>query len=235
MQKQCSKCKEILDYSLFYKDKYSKNGLNSSCKICVKNKSTENRRKAGILSRQIGKNLNKAKETSSAYRSRRKEYFIYLITEKTCRSCELLKPVSDFKKSIIHKDGYRNHCKICEYNADYKTRKAYELKNWAKKLFQHAKKHAKSPVEIDEQFVSELYEKQNGKCFWFNVDLQPSNIVKYPWQPSLDRLDRYKGYTRDNVVLACYTANIGRNTSDKETFEAFVIDLKKALNDNKRI
>lgn len=231
MEKICARCQNSLDTSLFYKHKYSKDGLGSWCKVCLKNKSTESRRKAGILPRQKGQNLIRAKETSSAYRNRRKESFIYSITEKICRSCDLLKPASDFKKSIIHKDGYRNHCKRCEYNTDFKSRKAYELKKWAKKLFQHAKKHAKSPVEIDEAFIEELYVKQNGKCFWFNVDLKPSNIAKYPFQPSLDRLDREKGYTRDNVVLACYTANIGRNTSTVEIFQEFIKELKKSLND----
>jgi hypothetical protein len=86
-------------------------------------------------------------------------------------------------------------------------------------------------VEIDENFILELFEKQNGKCYWFKVDLKPSNIAKYPWQPSLDRLDRDKGYTKDNVVLACYSANIGRNTASAEIFNMFVIDLKMALKD----
>ena len=144
----------------------------------------------------------------------------------------MIKPVQFFKKQIIYVDGYSSQCKKCQYEICTDSRKAYELKNWEKRLFLHAKKHSKYDFDIDEQFVLELYEKQNGKCFWFNVDLKPSNEAKYPWQPSLDRLDREKGYTRDNVVLACYTANIGRNTSDEATFSLFVEDLKKALQDN---
>jgi hypothetical protein len=48
-----------------------------------------------------------------------------------------------------------------------------------------------------------------------------SKIV-YPQQPSLDRLDGSKGYTKNNVVLTCYSANIGRNENDLETWKNFL-------------
>lgn len=89
-----------------------------------------------------------------------------------------------------------------------------------------AKRHS-NQVEIDEFFVLELFEKQNKKCYWFNVDLIPSNIEKFPNQPSLDRLDRNIGYTKENVVLACYTANIGRNITSQEVFQVFCDELLK--------
>jgi hypothetical protein len=94
-----------------------------------------------------------------------------------------------------------------------------------------AERHSDKPILIDENFVLELFEKQNGLCYWFKVKLQPSSEPKYPWQPSLDRLDRTKGYEPENVVLACYSANIGRNTASAEIFNMFVIDLKMALKD----
>jgi len=65
-------------------------------------------------------------------------------------------------------------------------------------------------------------EKQNGLCYWFKIPLTPSTGKKHPQQPSLDRLDRNKGYTKDNVVLTCYAANIGRNENDVETWSEFL-------------
>jgi hypothetical protein len=41
----------------------------------------------------------------------------------------------------------------------------------------------------------------------------------------LDRLDRNKGYIKDNVVLTCYSANIGRNENDVETWKNFISTL----------
>ena len=87
-------------------------------------------------------------------------------------------------------------------------------------LILNARRHS-TQVEIDEKFILELFEKQNKKCYWFDVPLMPSEVEKYPFQPSLDRLNRELGYTKDNVVLTCYTANIGRNSTSKEIFEEF--------------
>jgi hypothetical protein len=82
---------------------------------------------------------------------------------------------------------------------------------------------------ITPQEIQEIYEKQNGLCYWFGVPLTPSPKHKYPLQPSLDRLDRTKGYTKDNIVICCYTANIGRNENDLETWMEFLEILKKNI------
>jgi len=223
MQKKCSKCKKVYENAEdnFYKLPRLKSGLSSWCKKCHLEKD------------EIYKTTESAKKSRSEinkrYLQKCKLISKPLLESKTCNRCCEEKDITLFKIRPKNKDGYSNQCKKCEYKVTDNSRNAYELKHWAKRCFLHAKKHSKYDFDIDEQFVSELYEKQNGKCFWFNVDLKPSNIAKYPWQPSLDRLDRDKGYTKDNVVLACYTANIGRNTSDEATFSLFVEDLKKAL------
>ena len=67
-----------------------------------------------------------------------------------------------------------------------------------------------------------MFNKQDGLCYWFKIPLIPSKDKKHPQQPSLDRLDSSKGYTRDNVVLCCYSANIGRNENDLDTWKKFL-------------
>jgi hypothetical protein len=231
MEKICAHCSESLDISLFHKHKHAKDGLGSWCKKCLKQRSQDKRREQGIEPKRIGIDPEKRKISTLNYRKRKAESFVYTITEKLCSHCQNRKPIADFRKDITGVDGYCSKCKKCQYEICTDSRKAYELNKWAKRCFLHAKKHSKYDFEINEAFIEELYEKQNGKCYWFNVDLKPSNIAKYPFQPSLDRLDREKGYTKDNVVLACYTANIGRNTSTVEIFQEFIKELKKSLND----
>ena len=138
----------------------------------------------------------------------------------------------DKEKAKKTKDGYRNYCKICRTITASKAASHYRIKHWAKMLIINAKRHS-NQVEIDEIFILDLFEKQNKKCFWFDVPLIPSEINKYPFQPSLDRLNRDIGYTEENVVLSCYAANIGRNTSTQEIFKEFCNVLLKKDSDIK--
>lgn len=154
-------------------------------------------------------------------------------THKTCKICGEVKSVDDFYKS-----QRGSKCKICTLNItrEYKKnkRKSIEFRKseglkqkerrvrlWQNTLIHDSKrKGVENTLTIDD--ITEMYNKQNGLCYWFKIPLIPSNKNKHPQQPSLDRLDRKKGYTKDNVVLCCYSANIGRNENDLETWESFL-------------
>ncbi len=79
---------------------------------------------------------------------------------------------------------------------------------------------------LDATFLETLFEKQSRCCYWLGLKLEPSIEVRNPLQPSVDRLDCSKGYTRDNVVLACQFANMGRSAMTAERFQAFVLSLE---------
>ena len=61
MEKMCLNCKENLDYSLFYKNKSKKDGLDLWCKICAIEKKAKDRRNKGIEPRRIGPDPEKRK------------------------------------------------------------------------------------------------------------------------------------------------------------------------------
>jgi hypothetical protein len=79
--------------------------------------------------------------------------------------------------------------------------------------------------DLDASFLIELDTKQSGRCFWLGVPLQPSAEARNPLQPSVDRLDPSRGYTRDNVVLACQFANMGRSAMSADRFREFIASL----------
>jgi hypothetical protein len=153
--------------------------------------------------------------------------------QKKCTICNNLKNIDDFYKS-----QRGSKCKECilnvtkEYkrqkrkNSDFRKKESLKQKERRIRLWQNALindskyRGIENTLTVDD--INELFKKQNGLCFWFKVPLIPSDKSKNPQQPSLDRLDRNKGYTKDNVVLTCYSANIGRNDNDIEIWKNFL-------------
>ena len=158
--------------------------------------------------------------------------------DQQCSKCKKIKSVTDFYES---QRGTK--CKECilKVTRDYKRKKRLDpehrkkegisqkerrVRLWQNTLI-HDSKHRKIENTLTVEDINEMMEKQNGLCYWFKIPLIPSNKKKHPQQPSLDRLDSNKGYTKDNVVLCCYSANIGRNENELGTWETF---LKLLLN-----
>ena len=153
---------------------------------------------------------------------------------RQCSKCGEVKSDNDFYQS-----QRGNRCKECILigTRKYKRKKRMDpehrkieadkqkerrVRLWQNTLIHDSKNRGvEHTLTIDD--INQLFQKQNGLCYWFNVPLIPSNDSKHPQQPSLDRLDRTKGYTLDNVVLTCYSANIGRNETSVEDWEKFLI------------
>lgn len=114
--KICSKCNQEKDRSFFSKDKYSKDGLQYSCKECCK-----------IISPI-------EKENKRLRRIERTKQRILITTIQTCKVCLIPKLTDQFYKSGETKFGTRLECKLCskEWN---KSKKAKEI----------LKKYNKSP------------------------------------------------------------------------------------------
>jgi len=162
---------------------------------------------------------------------------IFIFMDKLCSKCNNIKSENDF-----YKTQRGNRCKECILigTRSYKRKKRLD-KNFRKiegqkqkerrvRLWQntliHDSKHRKIENNLTVEDVNKMFDDQNGLCYWFGIPLVPSKQKKHPQQPSLDRLDRNKGYTKDNVVLCCYSANIGRNENDLDTWLEFIKLLK---------
>ena len=158
-------------------------------------------------------------------------------THKECSKCNKIKSFDDFYKT---QRGSR--CKECllEVTRNYKRKKRLDpeqrkkegilqkerrVRLWQNTLI-HDSKHRKLENTLTIDDVNKMFDDQNGLCYWFGIPLIPSDKKKHPQQPSLDRIDGDKGYTKENVVLSCYSANIGRNENDLDTWLGFIKLLK---------
>ena len=77
---------------------------------------------------------------------------------------------------------------------------------------------------IDLKMIKELLLKQNGKCYWYNIDMEIDSFEgsRNPLKLTIDRLDCKKGYSKDNVVLCCYAANCGRGDCDVDVWKKII-------------
>ncbi len=148
---------------------------------------------------------------------------------KHCSKCKMLYP---YTIEFFHSGGQNNTLKSCCKKCSYKQNRANREKYWARHLLNNAKESAKNngwPITLTVEIIHEILSEQEGRCYWFGIPLKSSAEPRSPWQPSLDRLDNSKGYTRDNVVVSSFLANIGRNRNTTETFVDFLKELPESL------
>lgn len=156
---------------------------------------------------------------------------------KKCTKCETTKPYEEF-----YRPNRSSVCKTCHLkitrqykrekrkDTNYKLNEGLKQKERRIRLWQNTLindcKHREREFDIDIEHINYLFEKQKGKCYWFGVELIPSSLKKHPQQPSLDRLDNKLGYIKGNVVLSCYSANIGRNENEQNVWVEFIKHIK---------
>lgn len=110
-----------------------------------------------------------------------------------------------------------------EYNKEYRQREGNKERSRFLMNQRNAKRRVEKPFtvliyqckdrakkvnidfELSEDFIKELYDRQNGRCFYTNRPLQQT--LGYDNSMSVDRKDSMKGYTEDNVCLCCKRVN----------------------------
>ena len=147
---------------------------------------------------------------------------------KGCATCKNMFP---FTWEFYYSQGkgkLQSSCKECAKKAS----KQRKVDNWEYYLWLEAKSSSKTrnlSFEILVDDIKDLYKNQGGKCYWFGVELLPSPIPRYPFQPSIDRLDNSNGYVKENIVLSCVVANVGRNCSSLNDWHDFLLSLDNDL------
>lgn len=158
-----------------------------------------------------------------------KEHYNEETDEYLCSQCNEWKDLkTNFSKAGRGtKNGRRNYCQKCGTAQGKKMRL-----NWTEDEFIHKyliinakKRHIaklKNGIKYEEfnityKDVVELKEKQNNKCKYTGVDLVWKVGSSY-YQTSIDRIDSNKTYTKDNIQLVCFWANMAKSDLCEKEF-----------------
>jgi hypothetical protein len=156
--------------------------------------------------------------------------------QKACKICQSQigkkyreNNVEYFKKK--NKENYKkenNKKRYEKYKESYLKRNFQNRKTIRGRLYsllsaaQSRARKNNLDINIDLNFLLSLYEKQNGKCKLTNLEFtfEPKGVeTNYnPFNPSIDKIDHSKGYTKDNVRLVCTIVNLALNTFGEENF-----------------
>lgn len=135
------------------------------------------------------------------------------------------------KKCIIEKSKKRYHNLTKDQLLHYIKNQKYWQEN---NIFHYRIAQARSRAEIkkiefniDADYLEELWNKQNGLCYYSGIPMLKDRSGKYTL--SIDRLDSSIGYTKLNIVLCTTISNSMKNSLPIREFYEIIekIYLKK--------
>lgn len=149
---------------------------------------------------------------------------------RRCCACKAEMPEAYFLRRSFR-------CPPCRtaYHAEYRrrrpeimakvraTQRARKTENWIDSLWRGSRSSSKArnlEHAITRDDLHAVWERQNGRCYWTGVEMEPTEVNRHPLKPSLDRIDPARGYTPDNIVLACLMVNLGRSNCGPDDFMA---------------
>ncbi len=86
------------------------------------------------------------------------------------------------------------------------------------------KHHTFQTITIDATYLKQIWEQQQGKCFYTGIQLiLPKSFPEShnPLSPSIDRIDSSKGYIPDNIQIVHKQANFMKQSLSHDEFITF--------------
>ena len=138
---------------------------------------------------------------------------------RICKNC-----LKDYKKKS------RNPKK------DKITHDIWKIKNWEKVLLKGCQRRARDYgflCDLTSNDILDQFKLQNGRCYWFGNTLKISNQKKFLSKPSIDKLNTNGNYTKRNIVISSYFANIARQNTEVTLWKNTVKKIKNSLKNEK--
>lgn len=103
-----------------------------------------------------------------------------------------------------------------------------DKKTWCGILYRNSKKRAEKnsmAFDISEDYLQRLWVNGDGKCALTGIRFScdgADSAARRPFAPSLDRIDRRKGYIKRNVRIVCVAVNMALFTWGENVFDEVV-------------
>lgn len=170
---------------------------------------------------------------------------------KKCCRCKQEKDFSHFTFLKRSKDGYEHTCRECRKKIDVKYRErrkiyyknnptpiektnAYYVKlktqNPSKNLWKLAKRRSVERGIFFDLKIEDICVPTHCPILGIPLTIRPVGLKKYQaydGSPSIDRIDNSKGYTKENIHVISYKANVIKNYGTLEDHQKIVAYLKK--------
>jgi hypothetical protein len=136
----------------------------------------------------------------------------------------------DFVKHIVEYDRQQTPIirKIHKDRISQIKQKLKICKASARKRLKMGRKECGS-CTITYQDVWEIAQNQGFRCYYTGLPIDFSQTQRY-LQPSIDRIDSSKGYTRDNIQITTFWANQSKAELDEPTFLKYVNEIYNNMN-----
>jgi len=139
---------------------------------------------------------------------------------KGCTRCEIDKPLSEFSNAKATNDGKMYVCKQCNREINHEWRKTPSgIYTNIKSRQTHYKKHEHwryKPVNMTRTEFIDWWTSQEPKCFYCGIHSNELSLVEdtqntKATRMTVDCIENSKGYSLDNIVLACGRCNFIKN------------------------
>lgn len=189
-ERVCWVCKEKFPLSkeFFYLDKRNKKGYQAKCKKC-------------------------SLEFSNAYRKKHPEYST-LKSYENYDARKMKQPDYNSERYKKRREDYLLYRKVSLSTVEGRLHNAmFTAKSRAKEK--------NMDFDLDKDFLIDLLHKQENCCKLTGLPLTANDRNETffsPLNPSIDRIDPNKGYTKDNIQIVCTAMNLALNQFGEEFF-----------------